>query len=275
MGIRFSNEELKKIHKIQLAMLVELDRICRKYDIKYIISGGTLLGAVRANSFIPWDDDIDVRMERNEYERFCMVCENELDKENFFFQNHKTDSEYPWYYGKLRYKHSRYVREGQEHLKMNDGIFMDILPSDGLPENDFLKKIIIKKCFLLKKCLYASVGRVTEKNTIKRIVYKVMYIIPNKWIFKSFDKMAKKYSDNRYTQLCTYAFVKDNPKKLMKRNWHRDRVEIEFEGRKFFAPKAYKEWLTYTYGKDYMTPPPIDKQIGDNAISYFCIYKEL
>lgn len=65
-------------------MLVELDRICRKYDIKYIISGGTLLGAVRANSFIPWDDDIDVRMERNEYERFCMVCENELDKENFF-----------------------------------------------------------------------------------------------------------------------------------------------------------------------------------------------
>ena len=92
MGIRFSNEELKKIHKIQLAMLVELDRICRKYDIKYIISGGTLLGAVRANSFIPWDDDIDVRMERNEYERFCMVCENELDKENFFFQNHKTDS---------------------------------------------------------------------------------------------------------------------------------------------------------------------------------------
>ena len=66
--------------------------------------------------------------------------------------------------------------------------------------------------FSVKKCLYASVGRVTEKNTIKRIVYKVMYRIPNKWIFKSFDKMAKKYSDNRYTQLCTYAFVKDNPK---------------------------------------------------------------
>ena len=91
-----------------------------------------------------------------------------------------------------------------------------------------------------------------------------MYRIPNKWIFKSFEKKKKKYSDNRYTQLCTYAFVKDNPKKLMK-----------IEGRKFFAPKAYKEWLTYTYGKDYMTPPPIDKQIGDNAISYFCIYKEL
>ena len=70
MGIRFSNEELKKIHKIQLAMLVELDRICRKYDIKYIISGGTLLGAVRANSFIPWDDDIDVAMPRGDYERF-------------------------------------------------------------------------------------------------------------------------------------------------------------------------------------------------------------
>ena len=160
-------------------------------------------------------------------------------------------------------------------LITNFHCIMSYIERFSTPENDFLKKIIIKKCFLLKKCLYASVGRVTEKNTIKRIVYKVMYRIPNKWIFKSFDKMAKKYSDNRYTQLCTYAFVKDNPKKLMKRNWHRDRVEIEFEGRKFFAPKAYKEWLTYTYGKDYMTPPPIDKQIGDNAISYFCIYKEL
>ena len=151
--MKFRQDELDRIHSVQLEMLAELDRICRKYNIKYIISGGTLLGAVRDGKFIPWDDDIDVRMDRAEYIKFANVCNQELDTDRFFFQDHNTDPNYPWYYGKMRYNHSHYTRVGQEHLNMHDGIFIDIMPADGLPNNTFIRHLVIMKCFVLKKFL--------------------------------------------------------------------------------------------------------------------------
>ena len=80
----FSSEELKKLQIIGLEMLIEVDRICRKHGINYQLDGGVLLGAARDGRFIPWDDDVDIRMLRKDYNRFCKVCETELDKERFF-----------------------------------------------------------------------------------------------------------------------------------------------------------------------------------------------
>ena len=84
---QISNEELKKLQRIELEMLIELDRICRKHQVSYSLDGGTLLGAVRHKGFIPWDDDIDVIMLRPEYEKFRSACERELDQTRFFLQD--------------------------------------------------------------------------------------------------------------------------------------------------------------------------------------------
>ena len=84
--IELDEETLKKVQKIELELLLEFDRICRKNNIKYSITGGTLLGAVRHGGFIPWDDDADVSMLRVEYEKFVKVCDTELDKVGFIFK---------------------------------------------------------------------------------------------------------------------------------------------------------------------------------------------
>ena len=274
MSIIFSQDELDKIHQIQLQMLIEFDRICRKYNIKYIISGGTLLGAVRNGKFIPWDDDIDIRMERREYEKFCEICNDELDIQQYFFQNHKTDLEYPWYYAKIRYIHSKYTRTGQEHLKMQDGIFIDIMPADGLPNDVFIRKIVILKCYILKKCLYASVGKVSEKSKLARNWYKLLSKIPRRKIFAAFDRMSYKYASDKYKYVTSYSFVKCRQKEFTERLWHLNCVELEFEGRKFLAPKECDRWLSMTYGSDYITPPPQSERFGHNEITEFYIEED-
>ena len=90
-AIRLTQEQLRKLQLTELELLVEFDRICRKNNIVYILGYGTMLGAVRHKGFIPWDDDVDVFLMRDEYERFCDACEKDLDKEKFFLQNWETD----------------------------------------------------------------------------------------------------------------------------------------------------------------------------------------
>ncbi len=272
--LQLNEQQLKQTHEIQVELLDQVDRICRKHDIKYMICGGTLIGAVRHKGFIPWDDDVDVRMERKEYERFCKVCQQELDGDKFFFQTHKTDKNYPWYFGKLRYNYSRYVRVGQDHLNMNDGIFLDIFPTDGIPNNSVARTFVLIKCKLLKKMLYSIVGSVHEKNPIKRTVYKVMNKYPKRLVYKSFDAMAKKYSDPRYRCVTDYSF----PSKLFRpeffqRKWVLELVELEFENRNYYATAFYDKWLTIGYG-NYMELPPPEKRHGNNDIVIFSIDDE-
>lgn len=102
---------LRKIQLIQLEMLQEVDRICKKHNIYYNIIAGTLLGAVRHGGYIPWDDDADVALLRNEYEKFRKVCRVELDRTKYYFQDHKNTKGYRWGYGKLRRKNTLFLRE--------------------------------------------------------------------------------------------------------------------------------------------------------------------
>ena len=99
--VQLSDEMLRHLQLIQLEMLIEVDRICKKCGIKYNMIAGTLLGAVRHGGYIPWDDDADVALLRPEYEKFRTACKTELDKTRFVFQDHRNTRGYRWGYGKL------------------------------------------------------------------------------------------------------------------------------------------------------------------------------
>ena len=159
-----SKKEFRQMQLMQLDMLKELDRVCRKHNIKYTIFAGTLLGAVRHKGYIPWDDDADVGMLREEYEKFKKVA-HELDPEICYFQDHETDPYYRWGYAKLRRTNTKFVRVGQEHIKCKTGIFIDIFPMDDIPKTTIGQIINDFYCFCLRKILYSEVGKYSKNES--------------------------------------------------------------------------------------------------------------
>ena len=248
-------EELKKLQKIELELLLEVDRICRKCNIKYNIIAGTLLGAIRHKGFIPWDDDADVAMLRSEYKRFVNACKTELNTEKFYFQDHKETKGYRWGYGKLRRKDTLFLRNGQEHMPYKQGVFLDIFPVDNVPDSLFLRKIVNFKSFIIRKFLWSKVGRKIEKNSLKRFVYKIMDIVPEKTILGCYDRLIKSSEKINSKWVRNLMYPTANKLYGYKRRWYENSIELKFENHIIFAMKDYDEYLKFKFG-DYMKLPP-------------------
>lgn len=196
--IEISKDELRRLQLNLLEMLIEIDRICRKYNINYSLDGGTLLGAVRHGGFIPWDDDIDVIMRREEYQKFYKACRKDLDKTRFFLQEYRTDRHYRWGYEKLRRKGTEFVRLGQEHLKSVGGIFVDIFVVDNVPDHPAARRLHLFACFIMRKLLYAELGMQNADSLFLRKWYRILYkVVPRDTVFQWRNRIAKKVQQKK------------------------------------------------------------------------------
>ena len=261
--IKLNDNELKKLHKDLLTILLELDRICRKHNIRYFLSGGTLLGAIRHKGFIPWDDDIDVEMMREDYDKFCEICKSELNHEKFFLQTQNNDINYNWVYGKLRLKGTEYVRVGQDHLKQKTGIFIDIFPIDNTKNNKVSQYIISRGCEICRSILWSNVGVKISQSYLQKIKYRVLSIIPRKAAINIFEYLAKLYNDIDTNYRVFYNLKLKNRKcYIYESKWYEEELNVEFEKYKFPIPIGYKYILEMYYG-DYMKLPEKDKRKGN------------
>ncbi len=253
--ITYDAATLRKIQMIQLEMLIEVDRICRKRGIHYNIIAGTLLGAVRHGGFIPWDDDADVALLRAEYDKFVSVLPEELDSDRFYFQDHRTTPGYRWGYGKLRRKNSLFLREHQEHMPYEQGIFIDIFPLDQVPENRIGRSFTNLKCFLMRKVLYSPVGRIAEKNRWKRRIYDLLAKIPDTFVFDRYEKMIRDAAGYDSSMVRILMFPTPNDTYMYYKKWYENSSDIKFEGCTFSGIRDWDEYLTFKFG-DYRTLPP-------------------
>lgn len=275
-GIKMPPEDLRKLQMIELELLLEVDRICRKHHIQYFLAAGSLLGAVRHGGFIPWDDDADLYMLRKDYDRFLDICRTELDTDKFFMQTYETDPEYRWFYGKLRRKGTKFLRAGQEAIHCMSGVSIDIFVMDNQPDHyiPWLFFTLLRRGCI--KTLYSVVGVTEEKVRWKRCLYRLLRHV-NKRIPLGIMNCMQKITNRRQTgKVCCIGFYRKSPwtQKRKKgkpwgycRKWFSDTMEIKFEGFSFQAFKEYKKYLRWMYG-DYMTLPPEEERFSHAPRSY-------
>lgn len=256
---RLTSEELLQLQSIQKEMIVEVDRICRKCGIHYNMVGGTMLGAIRHQGYIPWDDDADIGFLRNEYEKFREACKTELNQEKYYMQDLRDTKGYRWGYGKLRRKNTEFIRLNQEFMPYEQGISIDLMPFDNVPDNPVLRKIHFFECFLFRKIFWSQVGARTEKNRIIKIVYKMLDKIPFELVIKVYQSFIEK-GRNRKTELVRILTF-PTPKGIYgyNRKWYTKLKKYKFDELELPGAADYHGYLSVKYG-DYMTFPPEDKR---------------
>ncbi len=266
--------DIKKIQKIELDILLEFHKICKKHDIKYQLFAGTLIGAVRHKGFIPWDDDIDVCMLRSEYNRFLAVVEDELSSE-YFFQTYETDPNYINKFAKIRKNGTMFMEKLVKGVDMHHGLYIDIFAMDNVQLDTLKGKHqiwmlrTIDSIFKYRvKARHETLNPGSERSKAK-FKYNIMKILP---ISKA---RIEKYVLNIITKFnhepTEYVADLANPaegvleKFMMRRETIEDSIELEFEGYKFPCPKAYDEVLTRAYG-NYMHQPEVENRVSHHNI---------
>jgi len=258
-GHDLSDEELKKLQDVQKELISEVKRICLKNNIHFNMVGGTMLGAIRHGGYIPWDDDADIGFLRAEYEKFREACKKDLNHEKYYMQDLRDTSGYRWGYGKLRKKDTEFVRLNQEFMPYEQGIFIDLMPFDNVPDNIIARKIHFFKCFIYRKFFWSEVGKISETNRFVKILYKIMCFVPMELLINRYQKFIDN-GQRRKTKLVRILTF-PTPKGVYgyDRKWYTKLTNYEFDELILPGAKDYEGYLTVKYG-NYMEMPPMEKR---------------
>lgn len=257
--------DLRRVQLIQLDMMKEIDRICRKHNLKYNIAFGTLLGAVRHSGFVPWDDDADINMPYEDYLKLIEVIDDEIDSEKYYFRYQDKEEDCNITYAHLKRNGTVYTKRGRDGFKYHPGVFIDIVPLFNGAPNHLFHAIQTKICWTFRTACWAYVGAESEKRTLKRAYYRKLAKIGNKKSYRLFIKAATFFKHKRNKMLFLNGLDR-SPYNIgfVRRECFDDPIEIEFEGYKFLAPKDLTGVLNYCYGKDHMMYLPLVRRAPKN-----------
>lgn len=244
--------EDKELKNIELEILKHIRNVCEEYGLRYYLAYGTLLGAVRHKGFIPWADDIDIWMPREDYEKFLQIQHDSKGKYQVFSTRNRKD--YYYEFAKVVDTDTTLEEIGFRPIK-DYGVYVDVFPLDGVPCK--LERFLLKYMFILKTAtinIHPELN-LTHKELAKlfRCIGKLGECLGAFHYPKQIDKIARKYS------LASSDFMGYSlDKQMMHKSYFEQSVKIEFEHDFFDAPIGYHECLTRIYGATYMELPPIE-----------------
>ena len=260
---KYDPNDLRKLQKVLIEMLDEVVRICNKHHLRYFITGGTCLGAIRHHGFIPWDDDVDIVMPREDYEKFLLIARDEID-DQYFLDYYKTNKDNHFTFTKIRKNNTTFVMEYQ--YACHNGFFLDIFPLDYNDNRDSLKlklEISLAKC--MQETLKYKSHNLHFKSLRRPFISLLFYPFSNRKLHEMIDHIYKKNNNGKHINGAVYPTIYHYQKDIYKYDIVFPYSEVTFEGKKYHAYHDTDKYLTQLYG-DYMTLPPKDKQFAHKPL---------
>lgn len=255
--------ELRELQLLELDILKEFIEVCKKLNIKYYLVGGTLIGCIRHGGFIPWDDDIDVAMTREDYEIFLKEGQKLLPSE-LFIQTFETDKEYTQNFAKIRNSNTTFIETSTKNQNINHGVYIDIFPFDNCVNSKLLQRYLN-----IRKNVYdiqIEKNYYLENNVKKSVKYKILKCISDlfygrkslKEIQVKKEKMFKKYNNMITDYYISYSGIYGR-KEIYPKSFFKDVVQKKFENIYVNVPIGFDAFLTKVYG-NYMELPPLESR---------------
>ena len=279
------SSQMKEVWTIQMEMAKYLFRICDKYGLKVWAEGGTLLGAIREKGYIPWDDDMDFMMLREDYDILISVADKEF-KSPYHLQSFGRDKMFFRGHAQMRCDGTTAILPTDLWRPFHQGIFIDIFVSDCIPNEESPEwERALKRADFLQDTLMSTTihcGKVTSPMTYVKYVKSCLYCLfhGKKKLIKEYDDLFRQFNVESNKRISLPCFLRDNLQKWMRdRTWYRDGVSQPFEDMSVLAPIEYDKVLTVQYGDNYLSPVQAPSMHGnvifDTKRDYRIVLKEL
>lgn len=260
-------EETAEIRSCQLRLVKLFQAVCEKHGLRFWAEAGTLLGAARHQGYIPWDDDIDLVMMRDDFDRLVKIAGKEFRKP-YVFQTPYTEKHYVRGHAQLRDMRTCAILPEEIYKDFNQGIFIDIFVLDFIPDNDRQREI-------LQWCAAFDKERLEIRNRPLRyfrddreklklaLKYRLKY--PLAWgrhrLYRRYEKRFRKVNPAECANVSTAAWISRSY--LRPKEYYNETVQLDFEGMKLPAPKEWEKILELQYGKDWRIPKMVSTLHGE------------
>ena len=263
-----TTEELKRLKSTELEILLDFDRYCKEHNLKYYLIGGALLGSSRYGGFIPWDDDIDVGMPREDYEQLKKIWRD--DKlEGYFLQHEISDPKFARCIMKLRKDNTVISEKSTSGVKMHHGIYIDIFPidyvSDNYPKRLERRAKAIRRLMTLRTIKSGYNGNYKK---IKNLIRLGIFWLPASSIDRKIFKLCTLENSGTRDYAILYLHNYNWDRQIHKSEVFGEGTECLFENHKFCAPQNINAFLTTVFGEDYMSEPPKSKRKNPHSYTF-------
>ena len=260
----------KKIWAVQLKMLSEIDDICRRHGLKYYAANGTMLGAVKYNGFVPWDDDMDIMMPRPDYEKFKLLAAKEL-QDPYYFQDMFSGGKYIRLQGRVRNRNTTAVSNIDMDRESVSGIFIDVFPIDGVCHNKTLFKLRMASMYLRYHFAFRYVysdleGSYIETKLAPFVVKVYTHCFGYEHMLKKIDKLMSATDFDKAGEV--YIYTHNRPQ-IFPKALFGNAIRKPFEQWEMPVPEGYDRMLKKLYGADYLTTEPSDEEKGLHHTIFF------
>ena len=270
-----------ELHQVLLAAMKDIDQICREHGLKYYLHAGTLLGAFNHKGFIPWDDDVDISLMRQDYEKLCEILQKEYS-DQYFLQNYKTDLNYKNNRAVIRVLGTKVIHYHDDDEDIRCEIGVDLVPLDAAPDSKLARKLQQVLIWIFDAAVQIKQGDIIPHHPVMKCA-GLLSRMSRLRLGRIIDKLAMIFNNRNTAYIGLLTYTGKNPytgrsgydNDLMPRKWFLNPIMVDFEDTQFMTISSPTEDLVHRYGPKWAEPYPEEKRVTKHDVKSYEIRQEV